>query len=139
MCIRDSARSEQVLLADDLVDRLRPQALGERRRGLDLEKVVHLSPSTSAPFGGSKRNSFASTLAFGCKDVNLRSVVWPKLSLSSIVCSPAALKPMRIFSKPASRSFGLASSHSRPSLAPASESSNAASTSLDPASSAAGV
>ena len=46
---------------------------------------------------------------------------------------------MRMRSKPASRSCGRASSHSRPSLLPPSESSNAFSMSALPASSAAGV
>src|SRR6185436_16041934 len=133
------ARPEQVALPDYLVDRLRSQPLGERRRRLYLEEVIHFSPRTSAPFGGSKRNSLASTLAFASRAMKRRIVVWPKLSVSSIACRPAALKPMRIFSNPASRSFGFASSHSRPSLLPASASSNALSTSVEPASSAAGV
>ena len=35
------ARAQQVALADHLVEGLRPQRLGQRRRGFGLEKVIH--------------------------------------------------------------------------------------------------
>jgi hypothetical protein len=38
------ARAEEVLLAYDLVDRLRPQTLRKRSRRLDLKERVHLEP-----------------------------------------------------------------------------------------------
>ena len=66
--------------------------------------------------------------------------VWPKLSTSSIASQAVWPKPMRMRSKPASRSCGFASSHSSPSrVAGARRASNAFSTSLAPARSAAGV
>src|SRR4051812_29283226 len=131
--------AEQVLLADDLVDGLRPQPLRQRCRRLYLEEIIHFSPRTSAPLGGSKRNSFASTFGLRSSAVKRSSVRWPKWSCSSMTCSPEGAKPMRMPSKPASRSRGFAASHSMPSLVPPSESSKAFSTSAEPASSAAGV
>ena len=56
------ARAEEMLLADDFVDRARAQGLGERcQRLLLAEKIVHCSPNTSTPFGGTKRNCAGST------------------------------------------------------------------------------
>lgn len=73
------ARAEQVLLADDFVERLRAQRIGERRRRLrSSEKIVHRSPRTSAPFGGSKRNSAGSIFALRTTSEKRSTVVCPK-------------------------------------------------------------
>src|SRR5688572_28354362 len=131
------AGPEQMALADDLVDALRAQRLRERRRRLrPPEQIAQGSPSTSAPGGGLKRNSPGSTFGLRTMPEKRSTVVWPKWSESSIACTPSAPKPMRTRSKPASRSRGFASSHSRPSRLPPSESSNAFSMSALPASSA---
>src|SRR3954471_6204247 len=135
------ARPEQMLLPDHLVEGLGPQPFRERRDGLGLAEQVlgHLSPRTSAPLGGSKRNSFGSTFGLRSSLEKRRCVVWPKLSVSSIACRPSLPKPMRTRSKPASRSRGLASIHSRPFFSPASESAHADWRSPGPARSAAGA
>src|SRR4051812_30427468 len=134
------ARTDEVLLAHDLAERFRPQRVGQRGHGLRFaEEVVHLSPRTSAPLGGSKRNSFGLTCGLRSSLEKRRNVVCPKLSVSSIACRFSLSKPMRTLSKPASRSRGLAWIHSSPSFSPASLNSNDFSIPVPPASSAAGV
>src|SRR5437588_3332183 len=137
------AGAEQVLLSHHLVERFRPQRVGERRDRLrSAEKVGgghYFSPRTSAPLGGAKRNSAGLTFGLRSSLEKRSSVVWPKLSVSCIACRPCASKPRRTRSKPASRSRGLASIHSRPSFSPASESAKACSMPLAPARRAAGV
>ena len=117
-------------------------ALGERRPGLRrLKKITHFSPRTSAPFGGSKRNSVAST--FGLRD-DLREAQHGGLAevVDELHRLERALGPE---ADAHALEAGLAAraasprSHSRPSRLPASDSSNAFATSADPASSAAGV
>src|SRR5258706_2540893 len=144
------ARSEQMLLPYEFVERFGPQGFGQRRHGHRSGKQIGhplagrgtsylTSPITSAPLGGENRKSPGSNLGLRSSDANLSTVVWPKLSTSSMTSRPEEAKPMRILSKPPSLSRGSASSHSRPSFAPLSESLNARMASLFPASSAAGV
>src|SRR5512145_484100 len=133
-------RAEQVALADDLVQRARAKRVCERRCGLPLPKEVgHYSTRTSAPLGGSKRNSDLSIFGLRRKFMKRSTVRWPKWSKSSIARNSSATKPMRTRSNPASRSRGVASSHSSPSFFPPSDRSNAFSMSAEPARSAAGV
>src|SRR5262249_39608131 len=134
------AGTDEVRLADDIVERLRAERLGERRgRARVPEQVGHFSPSTSAPFGRPKREAAGAALGLRWRFAKRRTVVGPKWSVSSIAWMPATPNPMRMRSKPASFSFGVASSHSRPPCSPASLRSKAFSTSLEPARSAAGV
>src|SRR5437879_13768387 len=112
-----------MLLADHLVERLRAQRIGKRRDRLRASEEIgaHLSPRTSAPFGGPKRNSLALTCGLRTSFENRSTVVCPKLSVSCIASRPSLPTPMRTRSKQASRSSGLAPSHPRPALSPDSD------------------
>src|SRR3954449_12780326 len=132
-----------MLLPDDLVERLRPQRVGERRNRLRATEKVRrhrlLFAEDVGTLGRIELELGRVDLGIALELEKRSTVVWPKLSVSCIASRPLALKPMRTRSKPASRSRGVASSHSSPSFSPASESANAFSTPVPPASSAAGV
>src|SRR5438094_9629500 len=110
-----------MLLADDFVDRARAQGLGERcQRLLLAEKIVHCSPNTSTPFGGTKRNCAGSTFGLRAGLKKRSKVVWPQFSARSIASIPPLPSPMRLRSSPAPHSRALASRGSTPPPSPAS-------------------